>query len=322
MTALRFGLIGPRRARQGLGPFVTKYLLESGAVVSSYVSTSPETLELSRIALDKWHQISARGYLSVSEMLAHEDLDALAILSPAETHERYLMAAVEAGLDVLCEKPIIWGDTGLRERAASIVACFENRNLLIRENCQWPYTLTGFHALYPDTLDAQLERFDMRLSPTAQGADMLRDALSHPLSILQKLAPDESPKIVEPGFDVSRTQISLDFEYVTKACRIGVNVDLMRAKTFPKEASYAINGHWARREVETPDYRIYLSSGDRRVSLRDPLAESIDDFLSAMRSDARTPDAGRNLEILQRIAMMERLVSAYESVDHRIAIAD
>ena len=53
----------------------------------------------------------ARSYSNVDEMLERERgrpdrIDAVAIMSPNDTHYPYAAAALDAGLDVVCEKPV------------------------------------------------------------------------------------------------------------------------------------------------------------------------------------------------------------------------
>ncbi len=54
---------------------------------------------------------AARSYGTVEEMLAQEakrsdPIDAIAIMTPNDTHYRYARAALDAGLDVVCDKPV------------------------------------------------------------------------------------------------------------------------------------------------------------------------------------------------------------------------
>ena len=53
MTAARVGLIGARRRRQGLGPFVARDLVAAGASVPCFLGTSEETLEAARRELEE-----------------------------------------------------------------------------------------------------------------------------------------------------------------------------------------------------------------------------------------------------------------------------
>ncbi|MDQ6917509.1 MAG: Gfo/Idh/MocA family oxidoreductase [Pseudomonadota bacterium] len=54
---------------------------------------------------------TARSYGDVDEMLRQErarpdGIDAVAIMTPNDTHYRYAVAALDAGLDVVCDKPV------------------------------------------------------------------------------------------------------------------------------------------------------------------------------------------------------------------------
>ena len=246
MRPARIGLIGARRRRQGLGPFVARGLREAGAEVPCFLATRPETVEPAATALDQHAGVRARGYVELSRMIESEDIDALAVLSPAPTHETYLRAATAAGLHALCEKPLIWGGDGLASRAAIAADEFAARGLLLQENCQWPYTLPAFRALHPDALDAPVERLAMRLSPTSSGIEMLGDALSHPLSLLQALIPEDGPSIERPRFERSTRgegeAIRVEFDYRAGSCRVAVTVDLVQSREVPREAGLTING--------------------------------------------------------------------------------
>ena len=76
----------------------------------------------------------ARGYADVASMLAAEKLrgdgiDAVAIMSPNDTHYPYSVAALDAGLDVICDKPVSTTATEARDLAARAEA--QNRVLCV-----------------------------------------------------------------------------------------------------------------------------------------------------------------------------------------------
>ena len=59
----------------------------------------------------RWDSTRARSYGDVAEMLAAEGrrpdpVDAVAIMSPNDTHYPFAAAALDAGLDVVCDKPV------------------------------------------------------------------------------------------------------------------------------------------------------------------------------------------------------------------------
>ncbi len=47
-----------------------------------------------------------RGYTDYREMLADDDIDAIDIITPTDSHKKYALAAIETGRPVLCEKPL------------------------------------------------------------------------------------------------------------------------------------------------------------------------------------------------------------------------
>ena len=75
-----------------------------------------------------------RGYADVASMIAAEKLrddgiDAVAIMSPNDTHYPYCVAALDAGLDVICDKPVSTTATEARDLAARAQA--KNRVLCV-----------------------------------------------------------------------------------------------------------------------------------------------------------------------------------------------
>lgn len=73
---------------------------DAGATVAGVIASSPERgVEIAHA----WGL--PRGYASVDEALA-DDIDVLHVCTPNDTHFAYVMAAIEAGVNVICEKPL------------------------------------------------------------------------------------------------------------------------------------------------------------------------------------------------------------------------
>jgi predicted dehydrogenase len=75
-----------------------------------------------------------RGYADVATMIAAEKLrddgiDAVAIMSPNDTHYPYCVAALDAGLDVICDKPV--STTAAEARDLMALAQAKNRVLCV-----------------------------------------------------------------------------------------------------------------------------------------------------------------------------------------------
>lgn len=310
MTDLRVGIVGARRRRQGLGPYVARELVRAGAAIPCILGTTRESVEVARRELLQTLRLRARGFVEIAEMLESETLDALAILSPPESHAAYLEAALAAGLHVFCEKPLLWGGAELGARARRLVEAYAERGLVLHENCQWPFTLPAYERLFPGALARPPRRFVMRLSPLSVGRQMLPDALPHALSLLQAIVP--SPDAALEGIRFSATQrdapeITVRFDYRAGPTRVGTEVRLVHRPAQPREAAYGLDGRVARREVRMSDYRLWLVSETARVALEDPLGKSVAEFVAASRGGAVRSDA-----VAQRLQLLVEIVTDFD----------
>ncbi len=319
--SLRVGLIGARRRRQGLGPFVARYLVGAGCEVPCFVGTSPETVALAAEELRAIAGIVARGYTDTAEMLAAEPLDALAILSPAERHRDGLELALDHDLDVLCEKPFLWGAEDDQAAAVHLVESFADAGRVLRENCQWPFTLPAFMALHPDLADETVTAFEMLMAPSSTGAEMLVDAIPHPTSLLQALAPGEDVLIEDPLFTsadgrgptADSETLDLAFRWVADGHAVEVKLHLRTTPTQPRVAEFAINGHRARRLIRTSDYALFFADAARLVDVPDPLRMLVEEFVGDVRGNSIGTPAPQVRNIVQRVRVLHEVVDAFRA---------
>jgi hypothetical protein len=309
----RIGLIGARRARQGTGPYVARDLHALGLEVAAVLGTSEATVGEAVRQLAESYGIDAEPYTDRERMLATASLDALAVLSPAATHEAHLEAALASGLHVLCEKPLLWGGSGVFGRGVSLVEAFRSRGLILFENCQWPFTLPAFHALHPEAPPGPPSRFAMRLSPTVSGLELIGDSLPHPISMLQALAPDPGARIAEIHVEALSSALEdADFRFTYRAAgaEIACEVVLRHGREQPREAGYALDGRGATRALSMPDYSMEFRDGERSVPLPEPLTACLRQFttsLGAVLAGATPPDPWPSA---QRLQMLESLLVA------------
>ena len=101
MSAKRVGIIGARRVRQGLGPFVARDLRAAGAEVPAFLATREASLAPAAERLLEIAGVAAEGFVDPDRFYGEAGLDAVAILSPSETHEAHLERAARAGVAVL-----------------------------------------------------------------------------------------------------------------------------------------------------------------------------------------------------------------------------
>jgi len=314
-TRPAIAVVGAGRRRQGLGPFVARHLVAAGAEIPGFVVTSATS---AAAVAREWASdlgIESHGYLDLASLLRCERVDALAILSPAETHASYLEAALEAGLHVLCEKPFVWGLPQLGATARRLALAFESRGLLLWENCLWPYLLPAFGELHPGVLSQTPRRLAIRLQPASRGAQMLGDSVPHALSLAQALLPGGPGRIEDLRFAagaIDAEALDLAFTYGFGERSLGVEVELRRSERHPREAALEIDGRRAQRLVSADGYRLSFACDGRTVPLPDPLMRLVADFVRALPAPGERATASRSREIAERMELLEQIVTGFK----------
>ena len=169
--AFRVGVVGARRVRGGTGEHLARFLHASGVKVVAVLGTSPASAAEAAAGLAARHGITATPYVDLERLLAEARLDALVVASPDATHRTYLERALEAGLHVLCEKPLVHGGSDAVAAGERLLDAFAARGLCLAVNAQWRYALPAYLRLHPDVNPRAARSFRMELSPVALGPD-------------------------------------------------------------------------------------------------------------------------------------------------------
>jgi len=111
---LRIGMIGP--GRMGLTHIDRIHTVVSGGRVTAVSDINPS--HAATVAAD----IGATAFASSAELIASPDVDAVMVCSYGPAHEPDVIAAIEAGKPVFCEKPL----TPTAEAAERIMAAEQN----------------------------------------------------------------------------------------------------------------------------------------------------------------------------------------------------
>ncbi|MEO1448223.1 MAG: Gfo/Idh/MocA family oxidoreductase [Bacteroidota bacterium] len=108
---INLGFIGVGKQARGLGK---RFAKEAEAVIVA-------GCDVDKVKLERWQEIvtdtyaevggdapkdAPKGYMDYQALLAHEGLDAVVIATPDHWHAPQSIAAMRAGLDVYCEKPM------------------------------------------------------------------------------------------------------------------------------------------------------------------------------------------------------------------------
>lgn len=104
--SIRIGVIGPG----GRGTAIMKECIEYGsrynARVTAVCDIWKQRLEAADKLVSESYGTKTKTYPRHEELLADKDIDAVIIATPDHQHSKMLKAAVEAGKDVYCEKPM------------------------------------------------------------------------------------------------------------------------------------------------------------------------------------------------------------------------
>jgi predicted dehydrogenase len=98
MKQVRIGVIGVT----GRGSIAESWRDDSRALVAAGMDVSDQALDTFRATINP----DAAVTKDVDELLAMDDIEAVAVTSPDFTHEEYVIKAFQAGKHVFCEKPM------------------------------------------------------------------------------------------------------------------------------------------------------------------------------------------------------------------------
>ncbi len=299
---LRVAVIGARRVRQGTGPFLALQAAAAGAEVVGVWGTREASAAEAAVWLGE-RGVSCPAFTDWIDLLAEAEPQALVIAGPHGTHAEWLARARGARLHVLCEKPLEPG-----RPAPELARDFAAAGLVLRENCQWPCTLADFRRLHPQLDLAAASRFRMRMSPPMAGVQAWVELLSHPLSLLQAVAPGPV-ELLSPRFLDGAT---LRFGWRTARQELSCEVLARVTDAYPRPAEYAFDDHLMRREVEEPGYRFFFADGaGRRVEAEDPMPRSVAAFVrdaTVARDDHRAP---MDEDLVRRQGLFDRILAAW-----------
>jgi predicted dehydrogenase len=127
---------------------------------------------------------------SLERLLRRDDVDAVAIATPARTHSRVALAALEAGKHVLVEKPL----ADDRLDAVRMVTEAEDRGLVLMTDHTYCYTSPVIHMgdLIADGVLGEILFVDsvrINLGLIQPDVDVFWDLAPHDLSILDHILP-------------------------------------------------------------------------------------------------------------------------------------
>lgn len=279
---MNVSIIGAGRNKNGIGKYIARYFHHNGARVVSILGRREKSVGRAAEGL-KNLDIRANPHTSFEQMLNHESVDAVVIASPSPTHYEYLIRAIDAGLHIFCEKPLIWPcSPGKSGQLDDVLFRIRKQKLTLAMNSQWPFSISSYEKLCGPLNREPLATFYMRLSPVCSGKEMLVDSMPHVLSMLYFVFGGASIGDIET--DVNEERINLDFSYMASPGKCRVRVELVKERKQPRTLRYGFNGRIVQRRLDLEQYDIYFKYGDQTIKITDPLELSVKNFIFSVKN--------------------------------------
>lgn len=216
--ATRVAVIGA----SGVGRHHAKWWALEGAQVCAIAGTSLESVARTRDALAESIAFEGRAYTDIAAMLAREAPDIVDVCSPPDCHAFHVRMALDAGCNVLCEKPFVYDDTWPHEdlvaEAYALVQLAEDYGRRLSVCTQYAAGAHAIESLWRSHAPKDpLAHYLARLETPARNrhpdpARIWMDLAPHLVSVLIALAPDAEIQwdTVHPAFKAYEASATFD----------------------------------------------------------------------------------------------------------------
>jgi predicted dehydrogenase len=277
---MKVSIIGAGRKRNGIGEYIGKYFHKNGAKVISVLGTTEETSAKASAALRRYG-IQAIPFTDFYKMVEGERPDAVVIASPSSTHYGYLMNCVDLGLHIFCEKPFVRPDIDdPRGRVEGILKKAKEKNLTVAMNSQWPFAINYYKRICGEIQIKKSNKFFISMSPFCWGREMISESVPHALSLLYVLLGQGGIFDLKVE-SVKQEEMSIKFKYLFGAKDCAVVIKLVRKEEQPRDLQFGWNDKIVKRSLNLKNYDIYLSYGNKKLKIADPLELSVRNFIEA-----------------------------------------
>jgi predicted dehydrogenase len=312
LSRLRAAVVGAA----GVGKYHAQWYAAEGVDVVAFVGARPEAIPETATSLRRLLKLEVPGYASLDEMLAREQPDCVSVCTPPTAHLNPALACLQAGVQVLCEKPLVWGDhhnpSAILAAGQQMVTAAHKAGRLLAVNTQYvaavePITLLYERAIGP--LDAITSLFfEMGSKGNRRGFNEYEtiwvELGPHAISVLLALLPSGETAPGSLHASMERDRVSVRFVWESSdAPPCDVQFLLTCAREGQPVRRLAVNGFevelGATRENDV--FRATLRHGDQLLVWDDFMRVSLRRFAQAIRGMGEplaSADAGlRNLQL-------------------------
>ena len=321
-TSLSVAILGA----SGIGKNHARWFHRSGCRVVGFLGTSGDSTAQTQADLVADFPFDGTSYTDLGELLATEKPDIVCVATPPALHFGHVLQSLEAGANVLCEKPLVYAPTRKfrenRDGAKELVKVAAKKKLVLGTQLQYGAAtpiLCKLAGLAPGEVgDFAMELETLNPNSSRDPRELWIDMGPHPISVAQMLA-GPGAKIAE---ETVRFEPFQNDEKTEVLARFGINcadgrllmvravVRVLRDSASQPRRRFSFNGHsvvYAPLQSANGNYQAQFIAPDGYASVyADPVEYLIGDFVRACREET-TPlisgDFGReNLEWMLKVA--------------------
>lgn len=308
MKMLKAGVLGA----SGIGKFHAEWLHNLGAEVVAFLGSSEESVGRTRQTLEELFGFEGSGYSNLDKLLESERLDVVVVSTPNHLHYEHSVKCLRAGINVLCEKPMVWdgalGSEELIHQSEEMARTAEEAGKILALNLQYMVLAEEMKNLFREVRgeEPRFGKFRAFMSSKLKeglptGREIWIDLSPHPISVLQKLVPEGH---IRPGeYDQREYSQRANFQY--GECQCEITTEKIPGTKFPRW--FEIDGfkveYEGRRDAEGK-FKTHLSYEGGQKELPDIMMLSIKHFLDAVEGRGEVVCAG-NTGLKNLIIMLE-----------------
>ncbi len=311
---MKVSIVGAGRTRNGIGEYIGKYFHQQGGEVTSVLGTTEKTSLQASSALRKYG-IEARPYADFDDMVKTEKPDTVVIASPSSTHYGYLLKSLDSGLHIFCEKPFVWPEpVDLAQKVEDILEKAREKGLIIAMDSQWPFSIGPYEEICGKLRVKESNTFSIKMSPPFPGREMIPESVPHALSLLHCLLGEGEMENLgfEPRGD---RDLIIRFVYRFGKKRCDVTIALAYREANPRDFSFGLNDQVVSRSLDSEEYEIYFTYGDKKLRIADPLKLSVKNFMEAV--EKKTEPLIGYRHILHNMSLLKRMDDGFGEFEKR-----
>lgn len=297
---MRVGIIGTGE----ISRFHIREFLSHGCNISAVLDLNKEKAIAVAKDISNPSKMNAKPCFNLEDFFK-EGLDIVSICTPPELHAFYLNKCINHGLDVFCEKPLVFdGSFEDYSIAKRIISLANKKNKIITANTQWPSIFD-----YIDINFKKITKFEMYMEPGTIGINMLKEHLAHLNSVLIRLIPNGKPTDIK-FIQKKDNYMEIEFLYSNIKNECKTKFILKHKSDRPRSVEFIINDLKIVRTVGE-NYSQVLCYSDKKIEIEDPFKTSIKRFIESV----KTRNSKRLLiseeEILENAKLQDILIKEY-----------